>query len=75
MKKLFDLKSENQWFEPGDQVFALLLMVVLPIQAKFHIVKSQVSDRHYLIHTPDRREKSSMVPSQRIETIPFYQVS
>ncbi len=34
MKQLFDRRAEVQVFQPGDQVFALVPVVVSPFQAK-----------------------------------------
>lgn len=52
--------SQTRWFEPGDQVLALLPVVVSPFQARFSgpfTVKSQMSDRDYLIFSPNWRKK------------------
>ena len=60
MKEGFDQKADSRLFEPGDQVLVLLPVIGSPFQARFsgpYTVKSRMSDRDYLIATPDRRKK------------------
>lgn len=59
MKTLFDRRSEQRVFKPGDQVLALLSLVSSPFCAKFvgpYTVVRALSDLNYEIATPDRKK-------------------
>lgn len=63
MKRLYDRKTEQRSFSPGDQVLALLPMVNSPFQAKFSgpfTVLDQVSDQNVLLSTPKRRKATQL---------------
>lgn len=52
MKQLYNRRMGKSQFSPGDQVLALLLLVMSPFQAKFHglyVVLRQVSELNYLL--------------------------
>lgn len=63
MKTLYDRKTENRTFSPGDPVLALLPLVASPFQATFagpYSVVRQVSDQNYVISTPDRKRSTQL---------------
>ncbi|KAI7799880.1 hypothetical protein IRJ41_013806 [Triplophysa rosa] len=63
MKKLFDRKSEQRVFNPGDQVLALLPLVSSPFCAKFggpYTVVRALSELNYEIVTPDRKKRTQI---------------
>ena len=62
-KRLYDRKTEQRSFSPGDQVLALLPMVNSPFQARFSgpfTVLHQVSDQNVLLSTPKRRKATQL---------------
>ena len=72
MKESYDKQTETCLFEPGDQVLALLPVVGSPFQARFsgpYTVKSRMSDRDYLVYTPDR--SGAVGSCEFIEILPF----
>ncbi|KAK0141027.1 Retrovirus-related Pol polyprotein from transposon opus [Merluccius polli] len=63
MKKWYDVKAKNRVFEPGDKVLVLLLVLRLSLQSRFsgpYTVQRKVSDRDYVVQTPDRRQSSRL---------------
>ena len=63
MKCRFDRKAVRRQFQPGDKVLVLLPMPGSSLTARFsgpYLVKSQVSDTDYVIHTPERRRKTRL---------------
>lgn len=59
MKRLYDRRSEQRVFSPGDLVLALLPIVSSPFQAKYmgpYTVVKQLSHQNYLIATPEHRK-------------------
>ncbi len=63
MKRLYDRKTEQREFSPGDQVLALLPMANSPFQAKFtgpFTVVRRVSNQNYLLSTPKRRKVTQL---------------
>ena len=75
MKRLYDRRSEQRTFSPGDQVLALLPLVGSPFQAKFtgpHTVVKKVSDQNYLIATPLRRKPNQLC---HINLLIFWSIS
>ena len=62
-KRLYDRKSEQRQFSPGDQVLALLPVVSSPFQAKFtgpFTVLHQLSDQNDLLSTPGCRKSTQL---------------
>ena len=80
MKRLYDRKAEQQQLSPGDQVLALLPVVIAlfpvvssPFQAKFtdlFTVLRQLSDQNYLLSTPGRRKSTQLCHVNSLK--PFY---
>uniref|UniRef100_A0A8C1I8K6 Gypsy retrotransposon integrase-like protein 1 n=1 Tax=Cyprinus carpio TaxID=7962 RepID=A0A8C1I8K6_CYPCA len=63
MKTIFDRRTEERKFMPGDQVLALLPVEGSPFQAQFtgpYVVEKQVTDLNYLIATPERRKSTQL---------------
>ena len=63
MKKLYDRRTEQRVFSPGDRVLALLPITGSPFQAKFkgpYTVVKKISDLNYLISTPQRRKSTQL---------------
>nr|XP_046229617.1 uncharacterized protein LOC124050808 isoform X1 [Scatophagus argus] len=63
MKRLYDRKTEQREFSPGDQVLALLPVVHSPFQARFtgpFTVLRQVSEQNYLLSTPKSRKSTRL---------------
>ena len=61
MKKRYDAKAKNRVLEPGDKVLVLLPVLGFSLQSRFsgpHTVQRKVSDRDYVVQTPDRRQSS-----------------
>ena len=71
MKRLYDRRSEQRTFSPGDQVLVLLPLVGSPFQTKFtgpHTVVKKVSDQNYLIATPLRRKPNQLCHINLLKT-------
>lgn len=63
MKGWYDKKAEGRVFAPGDKVLVLLPIPGSSLQARFsgpYLVTKKVSDRDYLIATPDRGRRSRL---------------
>jgi len=63
MKRLYDRKTEQRGFSPGDQVLALFPIVKSPFQAQFtgpFTVLRQVSDQNDVLSTPKRRKATQL---------------
>ena len=63
MKKWYDVKAKSRVFEPGDRVLLLLPVLGSSLQSRFsgpYTVQRKVSDRDYVIQTPDRRQSSRL---------------
>ena len=63
MKTWYDRQTVLRSFKPGDKVLVLFPIMGKPLQAQYHgpyIIDSQVSDRNYIIRTPDRRKKTQL---------------
>lgn len=63
MKKLYDCLTESCQFSSGDQVLALMPLVVSPFKAKFtgpYTVERHVSGHNYLIATSTWRKSSQL---------------
>lgn len=63
MKNWFDRKTTDRHFEVGDKVLMLLPIPGSALQARFsgpYAVVHKVSDRDYVIATPDRRQQKRL---------------
>ncbi|CAL9707779.1 unnamed protein product [Knipowitschia caucasica] len=63
MKSVFDKHAKERVFESGDKVLVLLPIPGSSLQARYsgpYVVERKVSDRDYLIATPDRRRRSRL---------------
>lgn len=63
MKRWFDKNAETRSFEKGDKVLVLLPIPGSALQARFsgpYVVKEKVSERDYIVATPDRRRRSRL---------------
>ena len=63
MKRWFDLKAVDRHFQVGDRVLMLLPVPGSALQARFsgpYVVEHKVSDRDYVIATPDRRQQKRL---------------
>ena len=63
MKMLYDRKSQNRIFKPGDKVLVLLPVQGNTLQARYHgpyKVLKRVGDLDYIIETPDRRKSTQL---------------
>ena len=57
MKERYDKYTQSRYFQPGDQILALLPVPGKPLQARYfgpYIVKEKVSDLNYIVSTPDQ---------------------
>ena len=60
---LYDRKSQNRIFKPGDKVLVLLPVQGNTLQARYHgpyKVLKRVGDLDYIIETPDRRKSTQL---------------
>lgn len=60
MKNWYDRKAVSRHFEVGEKVLMLLPIPGSALQARFsgpYVVEDKVSDRDYVIATPDRRQQ------------------
>ena len=63
MKALFDTKTQERSFEPGQKVLVFLPLQTDPLKAKYYgpyKVLRKTSPVNYLIETPDRRKKTRL---------------
>ena len=63
MKILYDRKSQNRVFKPGDKVLVLLSVQGNTLQARYHgpyKVLKRIGDLDYIIETPDRRKSTQL---------------
>lgn len=63
MKRWYDHNAKSRSFSPGDHVLVLLPVHGSSLQARFsrpYIVTRKVSDRDYLVSTPDWRRQSRL---------------
>ena len=63
MKFLYDRKSQNRVFNPGDKVLVFLPIQGNTLQARYHgpyKVLKKVGTLDYVIETPDRRKSTQM---------------
>ena len=63
MKRLYDRRTVQRQFSPGDQVLALLPVFSSPFEAKFTgplTVLRQTSSQNYLLSTPLRRKPTQL---------------
>ena len=64
MKIRYDQNTVHRYFQAGDKVFVLLPLSGHPLKARFHgpneIIR-KVSDLNYVLRTPDRRKKNTVV--------------
>ena len=63
MKMLYDRKSQNCIFKPGDKVLVLLPVQGNTLQTRYHgpyKVLKRVGDLDYIIETPDRRKSTQL---------------
>ena len=63
MKRWFDSDAKSRSFSPGDKVLVLLPIPGSALQARFggpYVVQRKVSDRDYIVATPDRRRQSRL---------------
>ncbi|XP_072163255.1 uncharacterized protein [Diadema setosum] len=63
MKQLFDKRSRERMFSPGEKVLILLPIPGNPLCARFsgpYVVEERLSDVNYIIQTPDRKKKKRL---------------
>jgi hypothetical protein len=63
MKQRHDLHARERYFQPGDQVLALLPIPGRPLQARYfgpYTVDKKISGVNYVINTPDRRKSQQL---------------
>ena len=63
MKRWYDRRTKERVFKPGDKVLALLPVTGSSLQCRFsgpYLAEQKISDRDYVIKTPDRRQSSRM---------------
>ena len=63
MKERYDKYSQSGYFQPGDQVLALLPVRGKPLQARYfgpYITKEKFGDLNNIVSTPDRRKNTQL---------------
>lgn len=61
MKSWFDKKARERNFVAGDKVVVLMPVSGGSLHAQYcgpYVIQKKLSDRDYVLHTPDRRQKS-----------------
>lgn len=63
MKSWFDKNAKTRKFNPGDKVLPLLPISGSALQARYnkpYVVQEKVSDRDYVVATPERRRRNRL---------------
>ena len=63
IKERYDKYTQSRFFQPGDQVLALLPVPGKLLKARYfgsYVVKEKVSNLNYIVRTPDRRKNTQL---------------